>query len=43
MMSFKEYDKGLVIVQATWPTPLEPIPVFIVSSDQECCYFFFEE
>ena len=27
-MLFKEYGKGLVIIQATWPTPPEPIPVF---------------
>ena len=28
MMLFKEYDKGLPIIQATWLTLLEPIPVF---------------
>ena len=24
VMLFSEYDKGLVIIQATWPTPLQP-------------------
>ena len=39
VMLFKEFDEALVIIQATWPTPLEPIPVFTVQSDQECCCF----
>ena len=35
VMLFKEYDKGLPIIQATWLTPLEPIPVFTAWSQPE--------
>ena len=30
MVLFKGYDKVLVMIQTTWPTPPEPIPVFTV-------------